>query len=62
MRSDAYYTRGKNEETLRVQRSLCFEREGRQPPMRAILSEKLRSHLQRMGSAVLTVILEPLRC
>ncbi len=30
--------------------------------MRAILSEKLRSHLQRMGSAVLTVTLEPLRC
>ena len=30
--------------------------------MRAILSEKLQSHLQRMGSAVPTVTLEPLRC
>ncbi len=30
--------------------------------MRAILSEKLRNHLQRIGSAVLTITLEPLRC
>ena len=30
--------------------------------MRAILSEKLQSHLQQMGSAVLTVTLKPLRC
>jgi hypothetical protein len=30
--------------------------------MRAILSEKLRNHLQRGGSTVLTVTLEPLRC
>jgi len=30
--------------------------------MQAIISEKLRSHLQRIGSAVLTVTLDPLRC
>jgi hypothetical protein len=30
--------------------------------MRAILSEQLQSHLKRMGSAVLTVTLDPLRC
>ncbi len=30
--------------------------------MRAILSEQLQSYLQHMGSAVLTVTLEPLRC
>ena len=30
--------------------------------MRAMISEKLRNHLQRLGSAVLTVTLEPLRC
>ncbi len=30
--------------------------------MRAIISEKLRSHLLRIESAVLTVTLEPLHC
>jgi hypothetical protein len=30
--------------------------------MHALISEKLRNHLQRVGSAVLTVTLEPLRC
>ena len=30
--------------------------------MHAMISEKLRNHLQRLGSAVLTVTLEPLRC
>jgi hypothetical protein len=30
--------------------------------MRVTLSEKLQNYLQRMGSAVLTVTLEPLRC
>ena len=30
--------------------------------MHALISEKLRNHLQRIGSAVLTVTLEPLRC
>ena len=30
--------------------------------MRAIISEKLQSHLRRVGSTVLTVTLDPLRC
>ena len=30
--------------------------------MRAIISEKLRTHLGQVGSNVLTVTLEPLRC
>ena len=30
--------------------------------MRAIISEKLRTHLRQVGSNVLTVTLEPLRC
>ncbi len=30
--------------------------------MRAIISEKLQAHLQRVGSNVLTVTLNPLRC
>ncbi len=30
--------------------------------MRAILSEKLQGHLQQIGSSVLTVTLDPLRC
>jgi hypothetical protein len=30
--------------------------------MHALISEKLRNHLQRIGSAVLMVTLEPLRC
>lgn len=30
--------------------------------MRAIISEKLQLHLQQLGSRVLTITLEPLRC
>jgi len=30
--------------------------------MRAVISEKLRAHLRQVGSSVLTVTLEPLRC
>jgi hypothetical protein len=30
--------------------------------MRAILSEKLQEHLRQIGSSVLTVTLDPLRC
>ncbi len=30
--------------------------------MRAVISEKLRAHLRLVGSNVLTVTLEPLRC
>lgn len=30
--------------------------------MRAIISDKLRAHLQQVGSAALTVTLNPLRC
>lgn len=30
--------------------------------MRAIISEKLQSHLQQLGNRVLTITLEPLRC
>jgi hypothetical protein len=30
--------------------------------MRAIISEKLRAHLYEVGSTILTVSLEPLRC
>ena len=30
--------------------------------MRAVISEKLRTHLRQVGSTVLTVTLEPLRC
>jgi hypothetical protein len=30
--------------------------------MRAIISDALRAHLQRLGSSVLTVTLDPLRC
>jgi hypothetical protein len=30
--------------------------------MRAVISEKLRAHLRQVGSNVLTVTLEPLRC
>jgi hypothetical protein len=30
--------------------------------MRAIISEKLQAYLQQVGSTVLTVTLDPLRC
>lgn len=30
--------------------------------MRAIISEKLQAYLRRVGSSVLTVTLDPLRC
>jgi hypothetical protein len=30
--------------------------------MRAIISEKLQSYLRNVGSSVLTVTLDPLRC
>jgi hypothetical protein len=30
--------------------------------MRAIISERLKEYLQRVGSSVLTVTLDPLRC
>ncbi len=30
--------------------------------MRAVISEKLQAHLRQVGSAVLTITLEPLRC
>jgi len=34
----------------------------REEPMRAIISEKLQAHLQSVGSNVLTITLNPLRC
>ncbi len=42
-------------------RSLCLKGRKRHD-MRVIISEKLRNHLLRIGSAVLTITLEPLRC
>jgi hypothetical protein len=30
--------------------------------MQAIISEKLQTHLKRIGSTVLTITLDPLRC
>ena len=30
--------------------------------MHAIISEKLRAHLRQIGSTILTVTLDPLRC
>ena len=47
---------------MHLLQQMLFLKERKGLIMRVLLSDRLRSHLQQIGSTVLTVTLNPLRC